>query len=78
MPPKRKTIPPEVYITSAQARELLGVSNGTIKNMVDSGDLPGAHKKNPLHKNSPFRIPQSAVDRLLELRNKQGAKARKP
>lgn len=49
------------YIGSGKASELLDVTPGTVKNMVDRGNFPGTFKVDPTRKNSPFRIPLQAV-----------------
>ena len=45
------------------------VNQRTVQRWIDSGLFPGATKKNPLGKNSPYEIPQSAIDHYEALRN---------
>lgn len=55
----------EKYYTSVEAAQELGVSQPTISRWLNEGFLVGARKKGP-YKNSPWTIPQSAIDAFKE------------
>lgn len=64
----------EVFYTTKEAAEILGVDNMTIGAWIRNGDL-NAEKKNPLRRTSGYRIPKSEVDKFLELRKKSSQKS---
>ena len=51
-----------------QLSQRFNVSPATIGRWIEAGLFPGASKKNPLAPNSPYEIPQSAVDHYEDLR----------
>jgi predicted DNA-binding transcriptional regulator AlpA len=53
-------------LSTAQAGELLGVSDQTVLNWMRDGLFPNAIKLNPSKKNSPIRIPRSDIAKVLE------------
>lgn len=56
-----------------EAAEILGVEPATITIWIKNGDMQ-AEKINPLKVNSPYRIPKSEVNRILELRKQASQK----
>lgn len=63
----------EIYYTTKEAAEILEVHPITIGDWIRNGDIT-AEKSNPLRLTSPYRIPKSQVDKILELR-KRGSQA---
>jgi excisionase family DNA binding protein len=51
-------------LTVEEAARRLGVSEKTVRNMIDRGSLPGAYKLDPRVERSPYRIPLGAVEAL--------------
>lgn len=60
------TMNSEKNYTAQEVADLKGVSKKTITRWVEDGYLPGTIKKGP-YKNSPLKIPQSALDHLDSL-----------
>ena len=52
-----------------EVAERYNVTPKTIQRWIKEGLFPGATKKNPLGANSPYEIPQSAIDHYEKLRN---------
>lgn len=68
--PVTPTLPTEKeLLNSVEAGEILGVSKDTIVDWFNAGELPGAYKLNPRRKNSPLRVPRSAVEAKLRERD---------
>ena len=58
----------EKLLTTAEAGKILGVSTDTVLDWFNAGEFPGAYKLNPTRRNSPIRIPHSAVQAKLQQR----------
>ncbi len=72
--PKRK----ETYLNLSQVAELLGtgdkpLSRRTLLRWLAEGKFPGAHKLG--ENTSPWRIPESSVNRLIKTQRDQAARA---
>jgi excisionase family DNA binding protein len=61
----------EEYYTVEQVAQLLGVSSRTIRNLINRGRFPGAHRIDPDSKKSTWRIPVSTVDKFQEKQQKK-------
>ena len=55
------------YFSMADMAARYNVEKSTVSRWIDEGFFPGAEKKGP-YKNSPYRIPASAVEHFDKLR----------
>ena len=53
-------------LSTIENAEIFDVKQKTVGDWIRNGDIK-AKKKNPLRRNSPYRVPKSEVDRLLKL-----------
>ena len=49
-------------LRTRQVAKLLGVDESTVRNLIERGHFPGAHKIDPSRKNSPLLIPEEEVE----------------
>lgn len=55
------------YLTTHEIAQRLSVTERTVVNLVDRGYFPGALKIDPRRRNSPYRIPETAYQKYIEL-----------
>lgn len=55
-------------LSTAEAGKRLGVHHLTIRRWIDEGLFPNAYRKNPRNERSPYRIPETDVERLEQQR----------
>lgn len=49
-------------LRTCQVAEILHVDESTVRNLIERGHFPGAHKIDPSRKNSPLLIPEEEVE----------------
>lgn len=59
----------EHYLSTAEVAQQLGCHYRTVIRYIEEGSLPGSFKLNPNKKNSPYKVPESAVKAFLEMRH---------
>lgn len=52
-------------VTVSEAARRLKVSPRTIQRWIDAGFFPGAYKNNPMLPNSPYQIPETALQAFI-------------
>jgi excisionase family DNA binding protein len=60
----------QTLFTVEQVAHRLGVSDRTIRNMIDRGSFPHAYRLDPNSNRSPFRIPQEDIENIEKLRKR--------
>ncbi len=65
-----QTADEEQFLTTGEVAEILRVNVWTVKKMLAAGEFKGAFKVSA-GLTSPWRIPQSAVDRYIREQKKQ-------
>lgn len=63
----------EIFLSTAEVAQRLGCDPSTVIRYIEDGDLPGSFKMNPKKKNSPYKVPKSAVERYLQMRQSTSA-----
>jgi len=58
----------DIFYTSAQTAVFFCVSIRTVQDWIKKGYFPNAYKRNPHAKRPEYRIPQSDIAKIIELR----------
>lgn len=59
---------PENFLSTVEVARRLGCDARTVIRYIEDGYLPGSFKMNPKKKNSPYKVPEGAVEDYLRMR----------
>ena len=59
------------FYTVDEVAAILQVTDRTVRNLINRGRFPGAHKIDPDLSRSPYRIPKTDLEKFIQRQRKQ-------